>query len=82
MNILIIVLVVLAGVVVFSVQNAKPVTVTFLLWNFEASLAMVILTSVVAGAFMAAIVAAWRAIRTKGKGGRAVQEAVKGETRG
>jgi lipopolysaccharide assembly protein A len=67
MNILIIVLVVLAGVVVFSIQNAKPVMVTFLLWNFEASLAMVILTSVVAGAFMAVIVGIWRGIKVKGK---------------
>ena len=68
MKILVIVLVVLVAVVVFSIQNAKPVMVTFLLWNFEASLAMVILTSVVAGAFMAGIVAVWKTIKGKGKG--------------
>jgi len=66
-KILIIVLLVLAGVVVFSIQNGKPVMVTFLLWNFEASLAMVILTSVVAGAFMAFIVAFWRIVKAKEK---------------
>ena len=71
MKILVIVLVVLVAVVVFSIQNAKPVMVTFLLWNFEASLAMVILTSVVAGAFMAGIVAVWKTIKVKGKGGKA-----------
>ena len=70
MKILVIVLVVLVAVVVFSIQNAKPVMVTFLLWNFEASLAMVILTSVVAGAFMAGIVAVWRTIKVKGESGK------------
>jgi lipopolysaccharide assembly protein A len=77
MKILVIVLVVLAGVVLFSVQNAKPVMVTFLLWNFEASLAMVILASVVAGAFMASIVAVWRTIKIKGRS-RASQGEIKG----
>ncbi len=78
MNILIVVLVVLAGVVVFSVQNAKPVMVTFLLWSFEAPLAMVILTSVVAGAFMATVVGIWRTIKTRGKSSaKPVQREVK-----
>jgi uncharacterized integral membrane protein len=78
MKIILIVLVVLAGVVLFSVQNAKPVMVAFLFWNFEASLAMVILTSVVAGAFMAGIVAVWRTIKTKGKIGKDPQGVIKG----
>ncbi len=73
MKVLIIALVILAGVVLFSVQNAKPVMVTFLLWNFEASLAMVILTSVVSGAFMAFIVAIWRTIKAKGKTAKVAQ---------
>jgi uncharacterized integral membrane protein len=69
MKTLIVVLVVLACVVVFSVQNGKPVTVTFLFWTFEASLALVILTSVVAGALMAFIAAVGRSIKKPGKGG-------------
>jgi lipopolysaccharide assembly protein A len=73
MRVLIIALFILAGVVFFSVQNAKPVMVTFLLWNFEASLAMVILTSVVSGAFMAFIVAIWRIIKTKKKTAKVAQ---------
>jgi lipopolysaccharide assembly protein A len=77
MKIIVVVLVVLAGVVLFSIQNAKPVMVTFLFWNFEASLAMVILASVVAGAFMAGIVALWRTIKTKTKTGKASQGEIK-----
>jgi lipopolysaccharide assembly protein A len=73
MKIIVVVLVVFATVVLFSVQNAKPVMVTFLFWNFEASLAMVILASVVAGAFMAGTVAVWKMIKTKGRSGKASQ---------
>ena len=37
-------------VAVFALQNAYPVTINFLSWQFEASLALVILVSVLAGA--------------------------------
>lgn len=37
-------------VAVFALQNAYPVTINFLGWQFEASLALVILVSVLAGA--------------------------------
>ncbi|HHU50735.1 MAG TPA: LapA family protein [Firmicutes bacterium] len=39
-------------VAVFALQNAYPVTVHFLAWKFEASLALVILFSVLAGALL------------------------------
>ena len=42
-------------VAVFSVQNAVPVTITFLFWNFEASLAIVIFLSVLSGVVIGAI---------------------------
>jgi uncharacterized integral membrane protein len=38
---------IIAGI--FSIQNAVPVTVTFLSWKFEASLAIVMLLSVLGG---------------------------------
>ena len=47
-------LVVAALVAIFSVQNAAPVTIVFLGWTFQASLAIVILLSAVAGAVLAA----------------------------
>jgi uncharacterized integral membrane protein len=43
------VIIVIAVVAVFSVQNAVPISVTFLSWHFEASLAVVIILSVLAG---------------------------------
>src|SRR5690554_276017 len=39
-------------VAVFALQNAYPVTVHFLNWRFEASLALVILFSVLSGALL------------------------------
>jgi uncharacterized integral membrane protein len=45
-----ILLVILIGVaVIFSVQNASPVALSFLTWHFEASLAVVILLTLVIG---------------------------------
>lgn len=78
MHILIVVLVVLAVVVFFSIQNAKPVAVIFFFWTFEASLAMVILASVVAGALMTFIVAVWRNINKPGKKEQGLKEERKG----
>ncbi len=46
---LVLAIVVLAAVVAFSVQNASPVGVSLFLWRFDASLAMVIFLSVLAG---------------------------------
>ncbi len=46
---LIIVLIIITVVMVFSVQNAIPVAISFLFWKFEASLAIVIFLSVLAG---------------------------------
>jgi uncharacterized integral membrane protein len=53
----IIVLIVLAVVTVFSVQNAIPVVISFLFWKFEASLAIVLFLSVLAGVFIGVITA-------------------------
>jgi uncharacterized integral membrane protein len=45
----IIVLIIITVVTVFSVQNAIPVAISFLFWKFEASLAIVLFLSVLAG---------------------------------
>ena len=50
------VVIMIALVAVFSVQNAMPIAVTFLSWHFEASLAVVILLSVLAGMVIGIIV--------------------------
>jgi uncharacterized integral membrane protein len=43
------VLVIIVAVAAFSAQNATPVAVTFLIWHFEASLALVIVLSLLSG---------------------------------
>jgi uncharacterized integral membrane protein len=47
--IFIILLIVVVIVAIFSVQNAAPVAITFLVWKFEASLAIVLFLTVIAG---------------------------------
>ena len=46
---LIVVLIIITVVTVFSVQNAIPVVISFFFWKFEASLAIVLFLSVLAG---------------------------------
>ncbi len=48
-----IVLAIVALVTIFSVQNASPIVVSFLFWQFEASLAIVIFLSVLSGILIA-----------------------------
>jgi putative membrane protein len=65
---LIILLIVIAFVAIFSVQNALPVTISFLFWKFEASLAIVIFLSVIAGIIIGAIIASLIRIKPKSSG--------------
>lgn len=51
-----IILIIVALVTVFSVQNADPVKFTFLFWKFEASLAIVIFLSVLSGLITGVII--------------------------
>lgn len=58
-----VVLVIIGLVVVFSVQNAIPVATSFFLWKFEASLAIVVFLSVIAGIIIGAIISALFRVR-------------------
>ena len=49
-------IVVAIGGVSFALQNTVPVTVTFLVWRFDSSLAMVLLISLAVGALIVALV--------------------------
>jgi len=51
--------------VAFALQNNVPVTVTFLLWRFDSSLAMVLLLALALGAIIVALVSTPRALRTQ-----------------
>lgn len=57
MLIIALLLVIIILVSVFSVQNAVPVTLSFFLWRFEASLAIVIFLSVITGLITGIIIA-------------------------
>jgi uncharacterized integral membrane protein len=64
-NVIILFLVVLmvAALVIFSVQNANPVTVSFVLWQFNASLAIVVFLALVTGMIIMAVVFLWMRLR-------------------
>ncbi len=51
-----IILIIIALVTVFSVQNAAPVEFKFLLWEFKASLAIVIFLSALTGLIAGVII--------------------------
>lgn len=58
---LVLVLLAVAAAVLFAVQNATPVAVSFLTWRFEASIAVIVLLSAAAGILIgAAAVSVWR----------------------
>ena len=63
MSILILALLIIAVVAVFSAQNALPVSIVFLFWKFQASLAIVIFLSVLTGVVIASIIFLWLRIR-------------------
>lgn len=65
MVILVFVIVLIVTVVLFSVQNASPVAVTFLFWSFNASLAIVIFLSLLSGVIIGAVIALWSRRRTR-----------------
>ena len=70
MSVLVLALLIIVVVAVFSAQNALPVSIVFLFWKFQASLAIVIFLSVLTGIVIASIVFFWLRIRKAGKTGR------------
>ena len=54
---IVLVLIIMALVAIFSVQNAIPVAISFFFWKFEASLAIVIFLSVLTGIVTGLIIA-------------------------
>ena len=51
--------------VAFALQNNVPVTVTFLVWRFDSSLAMVLLLALAIGAIVMVLVTAPGALRAR-----------------
>jgi putative membrane protein len=67
MGILILALIIVAVVAIFTIQNALPVSVVFLFWKFQASLAIVTFLSVLTGIVIASIIFFWLRIRRNRK---------------
>ncbi|MBU1978424.1 MAG: LapA family protein [Gammaproteobacteria bacterium] len=59
----------IAGVV-FAMQNNVPVTVNFLLWRFDSSLALVLLSALALGAIIVALVTTPATVRLQWQLGR------------
>ena len=60
---MLLVLVLVAAIALFSVQNATTVTVVFLLWRFEASLAIVVLAAALSGMILGLMIHPLRRLR-------------------
>ncbi|MBI4495339.1 MAG: LapA family protein [Deltaproteobacteria bacterium] len=64
MLILIPVILILAFVTIFSLENALPITVSFFFWKFNSSLAAVIFFSVLVGMLIMFLIFLWLRIRS------------------
>ena len=71
---LVIVIAAVSVMVLFSVQNATPVVVSFLSWKFEASLAVVILLCVLTGIMIGGSMASFWLLRRSIKNRKAVEQ--------
>ncbi len=62
---LIVAIIVAILAVVFALQNAVPITVSFLTWKFESSLALVLLITISLGVIMSLLVSVPSMIKTR-----------------
>lgn len=63
MIVIILVVIVIIIVALFSVQNAAPVAISFLIWHFNASLAVIALLFFLAGMIAGMAVLSWTRMR-------------------
>jgi lipopolysaccharide assembly protein A len=77
MIILILIILIVAVVTVFSVQNAVPVTLSFVVWRFSASLAVLVFLSILTGMVIATLFSLFMRVKKSLPGkGRRVKEAM------
>jgi len=62
---LIVAIIVAISAVIFALQNAVPITVSFLTWKFESSLALVLLITIALGVIMSLLVSVPSMIKTR-----------------
>lgn len=63
MGTIIIVIIIAVIVTLFSVQNAMPVSISFLVWQFDASLAIIALLFFLAGMVTGTVMLFWIRVR-------------------
>jgi uncharacterized integral membrane protein len=64
LTIIVAIVIAIAGVA-FAIQNSVPVTVVFILWRFEGSLAMILLLALALGAIVVALVSTPATLRSR-----------------
>jgi uncharacterized integral membrane protein len=79
---IILVIIIAGAVTLFSVQNAMPVSISFLLWQFDASLAIIALLFFLAGMVTGAGMLFWVRMRKRAKKKRRESEAAAGQKSG
>lgn len=79
---LILAVAVLTIVILFSVQNAGPVAVSFLSWRLNASLAMVIALSLFGGMILGMAALSWIRLRRTGRKKKAAESAPRHDASG
>mgnify|MGYP005849817275 CR=1 FL=1 len=68
----VLIIIIIAVVAAFSLQNAAPVAITFLFWRFEASLAVIVFLSALSGLVAGLLIVSLRKMsRTFSKRSRA-----------
>ncbi len=67
------IMIAIAGVA-FALQNSVPVTLTFLLWRFDGSLALILLLALALGAVVIALVSTPAALRSRWSANRLRKE--------
>lgn len=72
MAVVILVLIVIVIVTLFSVQNAMPVAISFMVWHFDASLAIIVLLFFLGGLITGVGMMFW--IRMRRKAGKKIIE--------
>jgi uncharacterized integral membrane protein len=77
MRLLILIACIAALVAIFSTQNSQPVSFSFLIWTYQASLAIVVFLSVVLGVVTGILVSFFlrRSRKKKAPGGKGPQTA-------
>ena len=78
---IILVMLLIAVVAAFSVQNAAPIAVSFLFWRFDASLAIVVFLALLLGMIIGLTVSSWAGMKRAARTRREAEEGKDAQSR-